>query len=535
MDIIGIFFGVAGGLALFLFGLKILSDGLKKAAGERLKIMLERLTNRASKGVLVGAFTTALIQSSSITMVTLIGLINAGLLTFKQAIGVMLGAEIGTTITAQIIAFRIGIYYLPIIAVGFFMYFFTKDKKYHYIGQTILGFGILFLGMSIMSGSVKTLRIDPFFIEFLKSFGRMPILGVIAGAIFTGIIQSSSATTGLVIAMGMENVITLESAIALIFGANIGTCVTGLIASIGSSLQARRVAVAQVMVNVLGVALFLPLIFNFANIVAMTSNDLPRQIANAHTIFNVIVTIVMLPLVGILAKIVERVVPGEEIKIERGTKYIDKRILNTPIIAISQAHKEVNRMASIAANMLEMVKSAILNKDKSIIKKVYEQEDVVDELRDKIEDYLNEISKKSLSIENANMLACLNHVVTDIERVADHAENMAEFAEEMIKNKLHFSRLAIKEFENIHGKTLRVYKKSIKALENRNKRIAKEVIKLEDEIDRLEKKYRNNHIKRLEKGICDPRAGIIFVEILTNLERVSDHACNIAGDVLMKM
>jgi len=536
MDLISIIFGVFGGLSLFLFGLKTLSDGLNKVAGERMKNMLEKLTNKPYKGVFVGAFTTSVIQSSSITMVTLIGLINAGLLTFTQAVGVMLGAEIGTTITAQLIAFKVGIYYLPMITIGFFIYFFTKDKKYHYIGQTILGFGILFLGMSIMSNSVKPLRSDPNFLELLKNFGQIPLLGILAGAIFTGIIQSSSATTGLVIAMGMENVITLPSAIALIFGANIGTCVTGLIASIGSSLSSKRTAVAQLMVNVTGVLLFLPFLSQFANIVALTSIDLARQIANAHTIFNVIVTLIMLPLVGVIVNFVTKILPGEEIKIERGTRYIDKKLLNAPTLAISQASKEVDRMANISAKMLEMSIEALLTENQKLPKIVYKKEESVDELHDEIDHYLEMISSskgKELTKKDSEHLARLNHSITDIERIADHAVNIAEYAEYRVKNNIKFSNFAKKEVNKLYKKVKSALDKSILSLKKTDRELAEEVLKIEEEIDMMEKKFNEEHMKRLKEGICAPTAGVVFIEILRNLERVGDHATNIANAVLV--
>ncbi len=538
MDLISIIFGVLGGLALFLFGLHTLSEGLNKVAGEKLKNMLERLTDKPYKGVFVGAFTTSVIQSSSITMVTIIGLINAGLLTFSQAVGVMLGAEIGTTITAQLIAFKVGVYFLPLITLGFFLFFFTKDnKKYHYLGQTILGFGILFLGMATMSGAVKPLRADPFFCDLLTNFGQVPILGIIAGAIFTAIIQSSSATTGLVIAMGMENVITLPAAIALIFGANIGTTITGLIASIGSRLSSKRTAIAQLMINVGGVLLFLPFLAPFATFVSTTSVDLARQIANAHTIFNVIVTLIMLPLVGLIVKLVTKLVPGEEIKIEHGTKYIDKKLLNTPTLAISQATKEVYRMAKISAEMLDLAVESLLTPEKKLngklVATVFQKEEVVDELREAVDGYLDLVSGKSLNKRDARQLARLDHSIGDIERIADHAVNIAEYTEYNQKNRIEFSSFAKKEIEELSEKVKEILEKSTLSLKDRNKKLAEEALTIEEEIDDLETKFNEEHMRRLEKGICMPVAGVVFVEVLRNLERIGDHSTNIANAVLV--
>jgi phosphate:Na+ symporter len=428
MHLISIIFGLLGGLALFLYGLFFLSEGLQKVAGNRVKDMLEKLTDRPIKGVFVGTFTTGVTQSSSIMMVTIIGLINAGLLTLEQAVGVMLGAEIGTTITAQLIAFRVGTFYLPLIAIGFFLYSFSKSNRNRYIGQALLGFGILFLGMAIMKDGVKPFRSEPFVLDILADFGRTPILGIIVGALFTGLVQSSSATTGLVIAMGMEGVITLPAAIALIFGANIGTTITGLLASIGSSLSAKRTAAAQFFVNIAGVSLFFPFISRFATIVATTSPDLPRQIANAHTIFNVTVTLLMLPLVGIIVAVVKRVVPGEEIRVDRGAKYLDDRTLHTPALALSQVLKETVRTANMASEMLELGMNAFDDGDKKMFLTIKKKEEVVDELHKLIDRYLTKIGEKDLSEEQMRMYATLQHSITDIERVADHAYNIAELA-----------------------------------------------------------------------------------------------------------
>ncbi|MFQ6137002.1 MAG: Na/Pi cotransporter family protein [Candidatus Hydrothermarchaeales archaeon] len=533
MEMTSIVFGIVGGLALFLYGLRTLSDGLKKMAGDRLKEMLEKLTNRPAKGVLVGTFTVGVIQSSSIMMVTLIGLLNAGLLTLEQAVGVMLGAEIGTTITAQIVAFKIETFYLPIIAVGFCLYYLAKTKKTRYVGQAMLGFGILFLGMSIMKDGVRPFRSDPFALDILANFGRIPILGIIAGAIFTGIIQSSTATTGLVIAMGMENVITLPSAIAIIFGANIGTCITGLLASIGSSLSAKRTSAAQFFVNILGVALFFPFISSYAGLVAITSPNLPRQIANAHTIFNVTVTLIMLPLVGLIVAVVKKVVPGEEIRIDRGVKFLDARILNTPSLALAQALKETSRMAKMTSEMLKLSMKSFETGDMRLAKTVKKEEEAVDELDDIIEAYLTRISEKDLSEDQTRKLAILLHSIGDIERVGDHAHNIAELAEKKAKEGLIFSHFASEELQSMFEKVKNGYDKAIAVLENEDEELGKKVLDIEKEVDVMEREFEVNHLERLKKGICKPVSGPVFIDVIRNLERISDHSHNIVSAVLI--
>jgi phosphate:Na+ symporter len=533
MQYTSIIFGLIGGLALFLYGLFFLSEGLQKVAGGKVKKMLERLTDRPLKGVFVGAFTTGVTQSSSVMMVTIIGLINAGLLTLEQAVGVMLGAEIGTTITAQLIAFRIGTFYLPLIAIGFFLYSFSHSSRNRYIGQAILGFGILFLGMAIMKDGVKPFRNEPYILDILANFGKTPIIGIIIGALFTGIVQSSSATTGLVIAMGMENVLTLPAAIALIFGANIGTTVTGLLASIGSNLPAKRTAAAQFIVNISGVAIFVPFISKFAALIATTSPDLPRQIANAHTVFNVTVTLLMLPLVGVLVVIVKKVVPGEEIQIDRGTKYLDDRTLNAPAIALSQVQKEAVNMGKTASEMLDLSIKALENGDPKIFLTIKKKEEGVDEVDNLIEKFLTKIGEKDLSEDQMKFFATLQHSITDIERVADHANNLAEQIQKMHKKKITFSSHANEELHMTYVKVKDAFEKAIKVLEHRDEELGRNVLDIEREIDVLEKEFEENHYKRLERGECKPDAGPIFIDMLRNLERISDHAHNIVNAVLI--
>jgi phosphate:Na+ symporter len=531
MDIVPILFGTIGGLALFLFGLRTLSDGLKKVAGDKFRHLLGRITGNPLKGCLVGAFTTSVMQSSSLTMVTLIGLINAGLLNLSQGIGVMLGSEIGTTITAQLIVFKIGVYYLPVIAFGFFLSLLAKDRTYKSIGQTILGFGILFLGMNIMSTSIKPLQSEAAFVDFLVRLGKVPIFGVIVGMVFTGILQSSSALTGLVISMGMNNLISLNAAIAIIIGANIGTCFTGLFASMGSSLSSKRLVLAQVIINIAGVAIFFPFLSYFAAVVEMTSSDLARQIANSHTLFNIIVTAIMLPLTGSLVVIVGKLLPGTEQKVYRGTKFIDRKLLNTPSVALSQADKEVGRISEMTCEMLEKATKAILEDDCRLVEIVIEEETVVDQLHEDIHKFLDAIPTESLSRSELRRLACLTHAINDIERVGDHANNLVELAERKQQERLPFSEAALEELKEMSQTTNLAYETALATLMDDNKELVQKVRDLESKTDVLQKRFETNHVKRLEKKVCHPVSGIIFVEILRNLERVADHSNNIANTV----
>jgi phosphate:Na+ symporter len=536
MDVWAIVLGTIGGLALFLYGLRTLSDGLEKSAGEKIRQILTKLTDNPLKGCFLGAFTAAILQSSGLTMITLIGLINAGILTLRQSIGVMLGSEIGTTVTAQLIAFKIGVYFLPLIALGFFLSFGAKNRKYKNIGQMILSFGIIYLGMNIMSTSIQPLQNEPDLRVFLFNLGQFPLYGLIVGVIVTAIFQSSSAMMGLVISLGINNLITLNAAVAMILGANVGTCITGMLAAIGSSLSSKRLALTQLTINVIGVLLFFPFITNLSGFLEMISPDLPRQIANAHSIFNVIVTVLMLPLIGFLVSVAKRLLPGEETEIKRGTIFIDEKLLKVPSIALSQAEKEVRRMAEMTYEMLDEATSVIINdkeKAEKTIEKVMEMEKAVDEINETIDRFLDDIPFEDLSERELKKLAYLKHSITDIERVGDHANNLVELAEKKLKEALQFSKEAKGEIETMCLKTKLIYEFALTALTDENVEIVQKVSALEDEIDNLQRVFEENHVRRLENKICNPLIGIVFVDILRNLERIADHSTNIANAFLL--
>jgi len=533
MNTFTVVFSTAGGLALFLYGLRTLSDALKRAIGERMRELLERLTGKAYRGAIVGALTSGILQSSSMTMVLLIGLINAGALTLSQGIGVMLGSEIGTTITAQLIAFKIGHYYLPVIAIGFILAEVFRGKKAGDVGRIILGFGILFLGMDVISSGLRGLSEAPTVLHLLRSCGSNVVLGVLVGAGVTAVIQSSSAMTAMVIAMGSAGIITLPAAVALILGANIGTTITAMIASIGSSLSSRRLAIAQVLVNVIGVAAFLPFVLPYSRLVATTATSLTRQIANAHTFFNITVTLILLPLVGWLVWLTKRVVPGRETAINTAPQFLGDEFLNAPAIALEQARKELFRMGELTSAMLHSCRAALLKGKRGEVNTVLETEEAVDALDRTIGQFLDRIDAGELSPLGAKRLHVLDHVTGDIERVGDHAVNIAERAEVAVKQGFTFSPQARRDLSDMFDKAIHLYRLSLHALESEDHASAEEALELEKEVDRLEIEYKESHIERLERGTCDPAAGILFVEVLRNLERIGDHAVNIAEDVLM--
>ncbi|MDP2945769.1 MAG: Na/Pi cotransporter family protein [Atribacterota bacterium] len=521
-------FGIIGGLGLFLYGMQLLSDGLQKVAGDRIQKILEFLTNKPIMGVATGALITSIIQSSSATSVIIIGLVNAGLLNLKQAVSVIAGANIGTTVTAQIVSFRLEKYALPAIGIGFIFNFLAKKRSYKYFGQILLGFGILFLGLYTMSQAVRPLREYTPFLNLLANISYNPLLGIVVAAIFTAIIQSSSATTAIIIAMSIQGIMGLEAAIPLILGSNIGTCFTAVIASIGSAITGKRLAFSHLLFNIGGVVLFFFFIDKFAYLVSFTSSSIPRQIANAHTLFNVINAAILLPFLSLFIKLIVKLLPGEEIVIKKGPIYLNKDMLNTPSLALSQATKELVRMGEMVESMLNDVMMSFIQNELSILKSVYLKEEVVNTLEKEITKYLVLIAQQSLSVNQSKRLTDLMNIVNDIERVGDHAENLAELAEEKINEKLPFSEKALDELKYMFSKVQFSLNKSISALKNRDIELAREVALKEDEIDKIEKELRANHINRLNQGICYPESGVIFLDVISNLERVGDHANNIS-------
>lgn len=529
-----LFFGLMGGLALFIYGMQTMGEGLQKAAGDRMKKILELLTGIPVIGVLVGAGVTALIQSSSATTVMTVGFVNAGLMTLKQAIGVVMGANIGTTITAQLIAFKLSHYIFPIIAVGFILFFLSKRKTYKYFGQVMLGFGILFLGLDIMKDAMAPLRDYPGFQEVMTTFGHYPLLGVAIGIVMTVLIQSSSATIGILIALASQGLIPLNSAIPILLGDNIGTCITAVLASIGTNLTARRAAVGHVLFNVCGTVIFLVFLPFFLAFVQAISpeGDIARQIANAHTSFNVINTMLFLPFISLFVKLITNLVPGREQVVAKGPIYLDDRMLNSPALALSLARKEIIRMARLAQKNVCDAMEGFFNKDKKLLDSVLDRENVIDDLEKEIYVYLAKIAQKGLTSSLARRHTGLMHVVNDIERVGDHAENIAQMAFSRIEDNLPFTEQALAELSNMKEVVSTAFANAIEALQNNDPEKAKFVIQEEKRIDIMVRDLRKSHINRLNCGKCFPGAGVVFLDIISNLERVGDHSNNIGQVVL---
>lgn len=524
-----------GGLGLFLYGMNLMAEGLQKAAGEKLKKIVEKLTSNVVMGVLVGTVVTAIIQSSSASTVMVVGFVNAGIMNLTQAIGVIMGANIGTTVTAQLVSFKLEAIAPVALGIGIILYLFSKKQRTKDLATILLGFGILFTGMEFMKDAVKPLSEYEGFRNALIYFGQHPLLGILAGFAITGIIQSSSASMGMLIALASQGLIPINAALPILYGDNIGTCVTSLLSSIGASKNAKRAATMHLTFNVIGTIIFMLVLGKPISMFVqyLDPNDASRQIANAHTIFNVVNVLVLLPFSKYIVKLVLKMMPitKEENEASVRTKYLDERILQTPSIALGNTVKEVIRMGEKANNALEASMDSLLNKSIESVKKTVKYEETVNVLQKDILSYLLKLSKSPLNDEERNKVDLLFNTVNDIERVSDHAENISELSRIAIEKDLKFSQSAIEEMKNIYTKSQENFKLALKCLEENNEEMASGIYKIEDEVDALEKLYKKTHMERLNKGICTIDSGVLFLDLLTNLERVSDHSCNIAKQV----
>jgi phosphate:Na+ symporter len=524
-------FELLGGIGLFLFAIKLMGESLQDLAGDRLRQLISSLTSTPVKGVLVGTLVTVLIQSSSATTVMSVSFVHAGLMTLKQAVGVIMGANIGTTVTAQLIAFKIKHYALPIIAVGMLLSVFGRTKKQKYLGNGLVGFGLLFLGMKHMGDAMKFLRGRE---DIFLAFSHNPILGVMAGAGLTMLVQSSSATVGLTIAMASQGLLNLDAAIPILLGDNIGTTITAVIACLGSNRSAKQAAAGHVMFNVLGVTIFMMILPLFKHMVLLTSGDISRQLANAHTIFNLTNTVIFLPFTSVFVKIIRFVIPSKETISYTGPQFLDTKLIEaSPAAAVDAVRKEIIRMGGLARQMMQDVHHAFVNDDPHMIQQVNQTEKIINELTHKVAGYSSELWQKSLSQDLSLVLSSYINGLGDLERIGDHAQNLIELYEYKRENKLPFSEKGMEEFEQMFGTTLRAVELSVESIADEDTDKAREVVEvLEEQIDAMEKDLRKRHIKRLNKGKCHPSAGVVFIDILSNLERIGDHAHNLGYVVI---
>ncbi|MDX5475194.1 MAG: Na/Pi cotransporter family protein [Bacillaceae bacterium] len=537
LDVQRIIFEFIGGLGIFLFGIKYMGDGLQKSAGDRLRDILDKTTTNPFMGVLAGIFVTVLLQTSTGTTVLTVGLVNAGFMTLRQAIGVIMGANIGTTVTAFIIGIKISDYALPIIAAGAILLFFFKSKKAHYLGQVVFGFGALFLGLKIMGDGLKPLTTVQAFQDLTVSMSTNPILGVVIGTVFTVIVQSSSATIGILQELFGQGALSLKAALPVLFGDNIGTTITAILASIGASVAARRAALTHVIFNLIGATVILIVLKPFTALIASIQNSLQLNpemtIAFAHGIFNVSNVIIQFPFIALLAIIVTKLIPGDDSVIEYKAKHLDPIFIEqSPSLALGQAKEEVVRMGEFSIVGLEETKAFLTNGTPKHSEMAYQLEDAINNLDRKITDYLVKLSSAPLTDNESEEHSMLMDSVRDIERIGDHFENILELVDFQISNKVKLTDKADQDLDEMFTLTITTVREAIEALKTGDKELARDVKLKEDQIDRMERTLRKKHIMRLNEGLCSGQAGIVFVDIISNLERVGDHAVNIAEAVL---
>lgn len=533
-----IIFGFIGGLGMFLYGMKLMSEGLQKTAGSSLKKIIEKFTSNRVIGVLVGTVVTVIIQSSSATTVMVVSFVNAGLMNLFQALSIVLGANIGTTITAQLIAFKITKYALPAIGIGVAMALFSKDPRKKYYGEIVLGFGLLFFGLTTMKHAFIPLNNAEEFKQLFVFFSVNPIAAAAAGALLTVIVQSSSATIGITIAMASTGLLDFPAAAALVLGENIGTTITANLAAIGGSRTAKQAAFGHFLFNFIGVAymlIFLKVLIHFVEIYTPGAVDfvaadgtkpyIARHVANLHTTFNIINMVIFLPFIHLLAKLCEKVIKSDTYK-RKGRLRLDPNMVKTPSIAVGQAKKEIAQISNIPIKMLKLVQQSFLE-NTSNLKQIKKLESKLDDLNHEFTDFLTLLTQQNISQSTSHIITDLTHVMHNLEKIGDHAENIAKFKEKTGKKGLEFSKEADKEIDEMIDVVVRFTEHIINAYNNPESVSA---LNTEDEdiIDNMRKKYKNNHMKRLSKGVCEINTGVVFVDIINNLEKVGDHVFNIA-------
>ncbi|WP_449621298.1 Na/Pi cotransporter family protein [Robertmurraya sp. Marseille-Q9965] len=530
-------FEFLGGLGFFLFGIKYMGEGLQRTAGDRLRDILNRFTTNPFMGVLAGMIVTGLIQSSSGTTVIIVGLVSAGFMTLRQAIGVIMGANIGTTVTAFIIGINIEEYALPFVALGAIILFFFKNKKLHSLGQIMFGLGGLFFGLDLISKGLRPLGNLEAFHELTINMSDNPILGVVIGTVFTLIIQSSSATIGILQGLFSEGLLDIHAVLPILFGDNIGTTITAVLASIGASLAAKRAAATHVLFNLIGTTIFMIFLKPFTMFITYVQDSLnlnpEMTIAVAHGTFNVTNTIIQFPFIALLAMFVTKLIPGEDTILEFNARHLETVFIEqSPSLALGQAKEEVLRMGQFAILGLSEANHYLRTKAQKHADSAIKLEEAINNLDRRITNYLIELSSNSMSENESTEHSILVNTIRDIERIGDHFENILELVDYQLAHKVDITDSAMEELEEMFQLTIATVKDAVNALDYNDKDLARNVIKNEEVIDKMERKLRKQHILRLNAGECSAQSGIVFVDIISNLERISDHAVNIAEAVL---
>ena len=531
-DILSLF----GGLALFLYGMQMMSNGLEAAAGNKMKSILEKLTSNRIKGVIVGAAITAVIQSSSATTVMVVGFVSSGLMTLQQAVWIIMGANIGTTITGQLIALDIGAIapLFAILGVGAIM--FSKNEKVHHISSIIAGLGILFIGMDMMGTAMEPLQESEAFINLMTQFSN-PLIGILVGAVFTAVIQSSSASVGILQALAATGMIPLSGAVYVLFGQNIGTCITAVLASIGTKVNARRTTIIHLMFNIIGTAIFtvICMVTPYVPFIeSLTPGDPVSQIANAHTIFNIVTTLLLLPFGTYMAKAAEKILPDskkaddEDLRLRYIRPFDSNYAVGNSAIAISQVKDEVNRMMEMVSKNIEDAYNTLIKYDSESRKKVKEREEYIDYLNKGISEYIVSLMSSEMNANDSRKINGYYAIISNLERIGDHAINIAEYADDMKKWDLKFSDMVLEELEDMKKQCVAAVDNLRNVASDEAGQVLERAIVQEQKIDDMRDKYFKKQMQRLKKGKCKPQSGIVFSEVLTDFERMGDHALNIA-------
>lgn len=547
-----------GGLGMFLFGMKLMSEGLQRVAGDRMRRFLEVVSANRVIGALTGTVVTALVQSSSLTTVTVVGFVNAGLMNLTQAVGVVLGANVGTTVTAQIIAFKVSNLALGAMFLGMLLRIFGKRRRHQYLGEVVMGFGLLFYGMVVMQAGFKPLRTDPDFIAFFTRFDAGSFTGVIlcvaVGAVLTMILQSSSATVGITIALASQGLLNLPGSVALILGDNIGTTITAELASIGGNITAQRAARAHTLFNVIGVAYMVLLFKPFLHMIEWVTGlmgvgpaelmaggeqpNIARYIANSHTLFNVVNATVFLLALPLLVKAAVWLTPGraklDDLHDLGKPQYLDVKFVQNPGVALTQARDELVRMGQIAQTMFHQVTEVLFSRKLEALTRWRQSEDALDRLQREITEFLVQVSQGSITELESREIASLMRMVNNVERVGDAVENLAELLQELIENGIHLTDLGQQDYKEIQTQVARFLELIVRGMMERDREILEMAKTMEKKIDAMREMMRDNHISRLRSGVCTVDPGLVFMDMLNNFEKIGDYCYNIAQAVAGK-
>ena len=526
---------MAGGLGLFLFGMELMSDSIEKVAGARLRRILEIFTTNRFMGMIVGIIFTGIIQSSSACTVMVVSFVNSGLMNLYQAAGVILGANIGTTITSQLVSFNLSKIAPLILLVGVVVMMFTKKEKVRKVAEVVVGFGILFVGLSTMSQAMANMKNEPQVVNLLMSL-KNPFLATLMGFAMTAIIQSSSVTVSIVLLLANQDLLPLPITLYIILGCNIGACATAMLASMTGKKDAKRAALIHLLFNIIGTVIIYIALFvagdQIVELIKSISADNGRFVANAHTLIKIAQVIMLFPFTGWLVKMTYLIVPGEDQKVgyreSYQLKYIGDKVVFNPATAVVEVIKELERMASLAEENLNRAMNALITLDEEDIEEVYEVEKNINFLNHAITDYLVKINQTTLPIEDLNSLGALFHVVNDIERIGDHAENVADAARQRKEEGVSISKEAQKELGDMLEMVNKIIRYAVEMFAKSDESHMQEIVTLEDQVDEKERELQKKHVERLTKGECSPEAGMIFSDIVSGLERVADHATNIA-------